>query len=181
MRRLIATATLLFLSIMLSAVAARALGSRRPVDPASFDAMLARDMQLGEESWCWQTICIAQAEFLEVPRLSTPRRSWMMNLDTGDRLTVAWRAADPQLNITIYGNRSKPAVTGIDLGRGYITVGELLLRYGEPNRVYRPPTTGKTKRLQLFFPNGVSAHLSYRTSSLALNSSVFVLRVTFRP
>lgn len=51
---------LMFTLVLLGAGAtmfARALGSARPLDPDSFAAMLTRDSQLINETWCWRKIC----------------------------------------------------------------------------------------------------------------------------
>ncbi|MBX3063204.1 MAG: hypothetical protein KF726_09535 [Anaerolineae bacterium] len=89
--------------------------------------------------------------------------------------------ADVDTNIMIYGSRSQAQVTAFDVGRGYISVGELMLQYGKPLAAYTSPPTGKTKRTRVCFADFVCAYLYHRSSRLTLTSTVFVPRITFRP
>ncbi|MBX3084297.1 MAG: hypothetical protein KF716_21860 [Anaerolineae bacterium] len=140
MKRLLVLILLLAFLASFTITIARTLGAARPADPASFVAMLNRDLRLIDGAWCWRGLC---------PGLTTAEQVKVTLTDgitgrnhRGDVGPSIWHPYEGSAWMVWFGYSEKWVLTSLALGSNpgmdflpEVTLADVVAAYGEPVRV----------------------------------------------
>ncbi|MBX3063206.1 MAG: hypothetical protein KF726_09545 [Anaerolineae bacterium] len=182
--RLIVTTFIALLIFAIGITAARAVGSSQSLATDSFVGLLIREVRLTDGQWCWRDICLQRTLIADVPQIAANYAGGDLEINEQD---FRWTStmSSPSLDVMIHAKLDQDNVTGLYIGKGYVTVGELLLFLGSPRSIERYPVTSSPKQVRFIFtgnvPGNVFASTSVESSDLRLNTRLYVSRIYFRP
>lgn len=184
--RLTVTTLVALLIFAIGVTVARAIGSSHPLAADSFAWLLMREVRLNDGQWCWRDICLQRTLIADVPQIAANYAGGDLEIKDQD---FRWTStmSSPSWDVMIHAKSDQDKVTGLYIGKGYVTVGELLLFLGSPRSIERYPVTSSPQQVRFIFtgnvPGNVFASMSVESASsdLRLSTRLYVSRIYFRP